>query len=541
MFNISDKLAINLIKIKTIDAIRKSNSGHIGSILGITTTIYQLWKQTLTLNTKNTKWINRDRFILSNGHLSMLLYSILNIFELRNKKKTIINSNDIKKFRKINKKCKGHPEYSRKIGIECSTGLLGQGLATSVGVAIAEKWKQRFFNKKKNKIIDYKIYTIFGDGCMMEGLSSESASIAGHLRLNNLCWIYDKNNITSDGIINKSCSDKIIKKFKSYGFIIKNIKNSNNLYNIQEIYTNFFNKNYRMPILIIMNSRLGYGSSLNQDSDDTHSRPLKNNDFFLTKTFYKWTNKRFYIIKKIKIYIRKIINNRNLKKKKIWEKNLNNYKILYPKLWCQIKIMKKNIYITKLKKLLNIKKKTKKKISMLGESKKIMRIISKTFPWFLGGSADLKKSTKIYFKKNKLKINNISFGARESSMSAILNGLALSNLISFGSTFLIFSDYMKPSIRMTSIMNLFVIYVFTHDTFDIGEDGPTHQPIEQLKQLRLIPNLTTVRPCDIYELIECWKLILQIKKPIALILPKQKINKINREKYNKIKLSKKGG
>ena len=539
-----EELSINTIRTLSIDAIQKANSGHPGAPMGLATVGYCLWQNFLNYCPEDPDWPNRDRFILSNGHASMLLYSLLHLssvkdnrLENKDKHKLAVSLNEIKSFRQLNSKCPGHPEYKLTKGIETTTGPLAQGLATSIGMAIANKWMKTHFNKPKFNLINYNIYVLCGDGCLMEGLSHEAASLAGHLSLNNLCWVYDRNNITIEGNTNLTFSENIQTRFESYGWNVNEVYDANNLNDLRTSYNNFLNNNAK-PTLIIVNSKIGFGSPNKEGLSIVHGAPLGEKEVELTKKKYKWPNKStFKIPSDVLQHFKEGIYNRGIKLKKHWSKLFNDYKKYYPNLAKEFHLMQNNLLPTNWDKNLKYFKANNKGIATRITSGKILNILGKNIPWLMGGSADLSTSTKAIFNFSEAKSfsktkpygRNLHFGIRENCMASILNGLSLSNIRAYGSTFLTFMDYLKPGLRLSALMKINPIYIFTHDSIGVGEDGPTHQPIEHLANLRSIPGLITFRPADANEVVECWRIIIKLRNtPSALILTRQNIPIFNR-------------
>ncbi len=524
------KKMINNSKIFSLETIEKVNSGHPGSVLSMSD-IFYIFFQELIYDKNDPKWINRDILILSNGHLSIILYLAFFIFNIKFKKKKIIEFIDIKNFRQKKSNCSGHPEFFKTIGIETTTGLLGQGLAIGIGMCLAVKWKKRFFNEKRKKIFNQKIIIFCGDGCLMEGVSYEALSLAFNLNLNNIIINYDKNNITIDGNIKFFFRESIITRIKNLNFLIIIInhkeKIKNKLKKIERI-----KKNKKEKILfVICNTIIAKSSPNYNNKNSSHGKPLGYKEIFLIKTSLKWKfKKKLFINKCILSYNKKIISENNKIVKNIWNINIKKYK-KNKKNW---KILKKTENKDKIK---NVKKLIKKIKEDVKETKifsnKILNKIQKKIYNIVGGSADLENSTK--FKIDKNIKNNIKFGVREISMSAITAGMSLMNLFTFNSTFLAFSDYLKPILRTSSMMKLTNLSIFTHDSFSIGEDGATHQPIEQLNCLRLIPNIMVFRPFNNFEIKKTWELITKIKNnTIIFVLPRNDLKKLKKIKKKNI-------
>ena len=514
----------NCIRFLSIDAVQKANSGHPGMPMGMADVATVLFKDFLKFNPKNPNWINRDRFVLSAGHGSMLLYSLLHLTGYKS-----ISLNDLKKFRQLNSICAGHPEYHPGTGIETTTGPLGQGIANAVGFAIAEEILKKKFS---NKIIDHKTYVIAGDGCLMEGISHEAMSLAGHLKLKNLIMLFDNNSISIDGPTSLAVSDNYKKRFESYGWNYVEIDGHNHNQikkSLQKV------QKSKYPTVISCKTKIGYGSPNKSGKASSHGSPLGLDEISLVRKKLNWNFKPFEIPKKLSNEWKKI-GLKGLLAEKKWSKQFNIKKNDFikfnkPNFNRGIKIEKKNA-------IENIKSLATRKASEL-----VLNSITNDCKNLIGGSADLAGSnnTKTKFHEilqpGKFGGNYIHYGVREHAMCAIMNGLSLhSNFIPYGGTFLIFSDYCKPSIRLSALMQQQVIYVMTHDSIGLGEDGPTHQPIEQLDGLRSIPNLNVFRPADRYETIECWELALKSKKtPSVLSLTRQNLNPIRLKLSNQNK------
>ena len=524
-------LIIQTIRTLSMDAVQKANSGHPGAPMGLAPVAYTLWDRILKFNPQNPHWMNRDRCVLSAGHASMLLYSVLHLTGHD------ISLDDMKNFRQLHSKCAGHPEYGLAPGVESTTGPLGQGVATSVGMAIAEKWLSAHFNRDNYNLIDYNIYAIAGDGCMMEGISSEAASLAGHLVLDNLIWLYDSNNITIEGETDLAFTEDVAKRYEAYGWYIQHVDDANDIESLEKAIENARNENNR-PSFILVKSHIAYGSPNKQDKESAHGSPLGEEEIRATKKNLGWDpDKHFYIPDEVKDYTRSMIEKGKAAEAE-WNTMFAAYAKDYPALAQEFEELQSQSLPSGWDQKLEQFPTDDKGLATRAVSGKILNALADTIPWLLGGSADLAPSNKTYlsddtdFQKDNPHGKNLRFGVREHAMGAILNGLALSRLRPFGGTFLVFSDYMRPSIRLASLMELPVVYIFTHDSIGVGEDGPTHQPVEHIASLRAMPKLIDARPADANELVELWKHILTItNRPVAFFLSRQKLPVIDRDKY----------
>ena len=512
----------NCIRFLSIDAVQKANSGHPGMPMGMADVATVLFRSFLKFNPKNPNWLNRDRFVLSAGHGSMLLYSLLYLTGYKS-----ISLNDIKKFRKLNSICAGHPEYHPKTGIETTTGPLGQGIANAVGFAIAEEILKKKLGKE---IINHKTYVLAGDGCLMEGISHEAMSLAGHLKLKNLVMLFDNNSISIDGPTNLAVSDNFKKRFESYGWDYILI-DGHNEYEIFKALKKV--QKAKKPTVISCKTKIGYGSPNKSGKSSSHGSPLGFDEIKLVRKTLNWNYEPFEIPNKILIEWKKIGKN--------GQQIENNWNKIYKKKREIINKLLKNNFTKILKKEKLNAIKELKSLATRKSSELTLNALTKENNTLIGGSADLAGSNNTKTKYHKItkpgdfNSNYIHYGVREHAMSGIMNGLALhSNFIPYGGTFLIFSDYCKPSIRLSALMQQRVIYVMTHDSIGLGEDGPTHQPIEQLSGLRSIPNLNVFRPADRIETIECWEQALKNSKtPSVLSLTRQNLDPI-RKKYSNI-------
>jgi transketolase len=527
-----EQLSINTIRTLSMDAVQKANSGHPGMPMGMAPIAYALFYKSMKHNPLNSKWLNRDRFVLSGGHGSMLLYSILHLSGYK------ISLDDLKNFRQWKSKTPGHPELGHTDGVETTTGPLGQGFATAIGMAIARDYLAAMFNKDDIKIIDHGIWGMCGDGDLMEGISHEAASLAGHLKLGKFVFFYDDNQITIDGSTSISCSDDVSRRFEAYGWQVLTILDVNDSVQVDRV-IKLAKSSADKPTLIISKSHIGYGSPNKQDKSAAHGAPLGEEEIKLTKKYLRMPeDKSFYVPEEVYSHF-KGIGECGQEAEDLWNKQLEEYKIKYPKDYeLYVSVMSgnyPNFWIDHLPKFEDYSE----KISTRVVSGKVLNAAVIDIPTLIGGSADLNESNMTHIKSSTSfsavdkKGKNIHFGIREHAMGAVLNGMSIyGGIIPFGATFLIFSDYMRPAIRLAALMKQKIIYVFTHDSIGLGEDGPTHQPIEQIASLRAIPNLVVLRPADANETVEAWKFALNHKDgPVALILTRQKVDVIDRNKF----------
>jgi transketolase len=541
------QLAINTIRTLSIDAIQQANSGHPGTPMGMAPTVYCLWQHFLRFDPEDPIWPNRDRFVLSAGHASMLLYSMLYLtgvkavdpdYEIVGKPS--VSLDDIKRFRQLDSRCPGHPEYRWTSGVETTTGPLGQGVATSVGMSIANKWLSAHYNRPGFELFNADIYALCGDGCMMEGISNEAASLAGHLQLDNLCWIYDNNHVTIEGHTNITFHDDVACRFLSYGWNVERVGDANDLNMLERAFA-VFKKTSDRPTLIIVDSHIGYGSPHKEDSPSAHGEPLGEEEIKLTKRAYGWPeDKTFLVPDGVREHFTEGIGKRGRDLRMSWEADFQRYQRQFPKLADEIERMQKRELPAGWDDELAVFAADSKGLASRDSSSQVLNAIAKRVPWLIGGSADLTPSTKTRltfdgagdFQAGSHDGRNLHFGIREHAMAAILNGISLVKVRPYGSGFFIFSDYARGAIRLGALMELPIIHIFTHDSIGVGEDGPTHQPIEQLANLRSLPGLLVIRPCDANEVVEAWKVIMQQHHmPVALILTRQSLPTLDRAKY----------
>jgi len=542
-----DQLCINTIRTLSMDAVQAANSGHPGTPMAMAPVAYSLWQGFLRFDPEDPIWPNRDRFVLSIGHASMLLYSMLHLTGVKSVNAQYeqvgtpsVSLDDIKRFRQLDSKCPGHPEYRWTSGIETTTGPLGQGVATSVGMAIAERWMASHFNRPGFEMVNYNVYAICGDGCMMEGVTGEAASLAGHLKLSNLCWIYDNNHITIEGHTWLAFSEDVATRFIGYNWNVLRVGDANDTDMIARALKTFQATTDR-PTLIIVDSHIGYGSPNKQDSHAAHGEPLGEEEIRLTKRNYGWPeDAKFLVPDGVREHFAAGMGKRGHELRTGWMALFEKYRAEYPDLADQLYKMQHRELPAGWDKDLPAFPADPKGVAGRDASGKVLNVLAKNVPWLMGGAADLAPSTKTRltfpesgdFSADNYNGRNFHFGIREHAMGSVLNGLSLSKVRPFGSGFMIFSDYMRPTFRLAAIMEIPVIYVFTHDSIGVGEDGPTHQPIEQLASLRAIPGLLTMRPGDANEVAECWRVIMQIRhEPVAIVLSRQALPTLDRSKY----------
>ncbi len=526
-----DNLCINTIRTLAMDAVQKANSGHPGTPMALAPLAYVLWEKFLRFNPRNPHWPNRDRFVLSNGHASMLLYAMLHLsgFDL--------SLDELKNFRQWGSKTPGHPEYGLTPGVETTTGPLGQGVANSVGMAIAERWFEARYNKPDQKLIDYRIYAICGDGDLMEGVSQEAASVAGHLKLSNLLWIYDNNRITIEGKTDLAFSEDVGTRFLGYHWDVQRVSDANDLDLLEKAIRTALKVTDR-PQLIIVDSHIGWGSPNRQDTKEAHGEALGEDEVRLTKKFYGWPeDAKFLVPPEVYEQMGKA-KDRGAKWEQEWNDRLAAYRKQNPEQAAEWDKILKHELPQGWDKDIPTFPADAKGMATRESGSKVLNAVAKNVPWLIGGSADLAPSTKTLiakepdFEAGSYNGRNFHFGIREHTMGSILNGMSLSGLRAYGSTFLIFSDYMRPPIRLSAIMDQPVIYIYTHDSIGLGEDGPTHQPIEQLMALRAMPRLLVFRPADANEVAETWRVIMGIHDaPVAMALSRQALPTFDRSRY----------
>src|SRR5438093_1210701 len=515
-----DQLCINTIRTLAMDAVQQALSGHPGTPMALAPVVYCLWQRFLRFDPDHPIWPNRDRFVLSAGHASMLLYAMLHLTGVKavNRKYEVLGElavslEDIERFRQLDSKCPGHPEYRWTSGVETTTGPLGQGIATSVGMAIGARWAAAYFNRAGYEMFDFDVYALCGDGCLMEGISNEAASLAGHLKLANLCWIYDNNHITIEGNTALTYSDDVATRFTGYGWNVTRVGDANDLELLERAFTTFKHTQDR-PTLIIVDTHIAYGAPNKQDTSAAHGEPLGEDEIRLTKRNYGWPeDAKFLVPDGVREHFHEGIGKRGDELREQWVRQFERYGEKYPELADHLDRMQHRRLPDRWDKNLPTFPADARGLATRDSSGKVLNVLAQNVPWLMGGAADLFPSTKTRliferagdFEADDYSGRNLHFGIREHAMGAALNGMSLAKVRPFGATFLIFSDYMRPPIRLAAIMEIPVIYVFTHDSIGLGEDGPTHQPVEQLASLRATPGLMTIRPADANEVVEAWK------------------------------------
>jgi transketolase len=542
-----ETLSINTIRTLAIDAVQQANSGHPGAPMGLAAVGYSLWQDFLRYDPQAPLWPNRDRFVLSAGHASMLLYALLHLTGVRAanaegevSKDLSVSLDEIKRFRQLGSRTPGHPESHITTGVETTTGPLGQGAGNSVGMAMASRWLGEHFNRPGFDLFNFNVYAICGDGDFMEGVASEAASLAGHLKLSNLCWIYDNNRVTLDGPADWSFNENVASRFLGYGWNITHVGDANDLDALAKAYGTFLNTKTR-PTLIIVDSHIGYGSPHKQDTFEAHGEPLGEAEVRLVKKFYGWPeDAKFLVPEGVYEHFQEGIGKRGRDLRTQWDKNFADYAKKYPDLAQQLEEMQHRELPSGWDKNLPTFPADAKGIATRESSGKVLNALAQNIPWLIGGSADLAKSNKVTltvegagdFQSFSYGGRNLHFGVREHAMGAAVSGMVLSNLRAFGATFFNFTDYMRPSMRLAALMEIPALYVMTHDSIGVGEDGPTHEPIEQIASLRAMPNMLVLRPGDANEAVEVWKIaIQQTHRPATLVLTRQAMPTFDRTKY----------
>ncbi len=554
-----DQLCINTIRTLSIDAIQKANSGHPGTPMALAPVAYTLWQRYLRFDPADPIWPNRDRFVLSNGHASMLLYSLLFLADVKAVDpdyevvgEPAVSLEDVERFRQLDSRTPGHPEYHWTSGVETTTGPLGQGIATSVGMAIASKWQAARFNRPDATLFDFDVYAFAGDGCFMEGVSSEAASIAGHLKLDNLCWVYDNNHITIDGRTELAYEDDVAARFMGYGWNVTRVGDANDTVLLERAFDEFKTEVDR-PTLIIVDSHIGWGSPNKQDTAAAHGEPLGEEEVRETKRVYGWPeDAQFLVPDGVKERFAAGVGKQGAELSAEWKRLLESYGSAHPEQAAELEAMQRRQLPDGWDADIPGFEADEKGIATRKASNKVQNAISAKIPWLVAGSADLTDSTSVRldlegegdleFEPPNYRGRQFHYGIREHESAAISNGLSLSKLRPLWSTYLTFSDYARPAIRLSALMELPVIHLFTHDSIGLGEDGPTHQPVEQLASLRAIPGLDVIRPADANEVAEAWRTAVDREhQPVALVLTRQNVPVIDRARYAPAEGLRRGG
>ncbi len=542
-----DQLCINTIRTLAMDAVQRANSGHPGTPMAMAPVGYCLWQRFLRFDPADPIWPNRDRFVLSAGHASMLLYALLHLAGVRAVNpqyetlgQLAVTLDDIERFRQLDSKCPGHPEYRWTSGVECTTGPLGQGVATSVGMALAGRWMAEHFNRPDFPMFDYDVYALAGDGCMMEGISNEAASLAGHIGLGNLCWIYDNNHITIEGNTALAFSDDVATRFIAYGWNVTRVGDANDLDMLGRAFETFRHTTDR-PTLIVVDSHIAYGAPHKQDTSAAHGEPLGEDEIRLAKRNYGWPEDAHFLVPDgVREHFAAELGARGARLRAEWLTRFNAYREAYPDLADALYRMQHRQLPDGWDRDLPTFPADPKGLATRDSSGQVLNTVARNVPWLIGGAADLFPSTKTRLtfdgagdlERDTPGGRNLHFGIREHAMGAIVNGLALSKVRAYGATFLIFSDYMRAPIRLSALMEIPTIWIFTHDSIGLGEDGPTHQPVEQLASLRAIPGLVVLRPADANEVVEAWRVVMQLRhQPAVLVLSRQALPTLDRARY----------
>jgi len=542
-----DQLSINTIRTLSMDAVQAARSGHPGTPMALAPLVYTIWNRVLRFDPQDPIWPGRDRFVLSNGHASMLLWSALHLSgtravnaEYERLGEPSVTLDDIRRFRQLGSHAPGHPEYHWVSGVETTTGPLGQGIATSVGMAIAERWLAHRYNRPGFELFDYDVYAVCGDGCLMEGVGAEAASLAGHLGLDHLCWIYDNNRITIEGSTQIAFTEDVAARFQGYGWDVQRVGDANDIDRIERA-LRIFRTTRGRPSLVILDSHIGYGSPHKQDSAAAHGEPLGDDEIRLTKRGYGWPeDAKFLVPDGVREHFAAGMGARGAEARRRWTELFAAYRAKHPELATEIDRMQRRELPAGWDRNLPVFPADPKGLAGRDASGQVLNVLAQNVPWLLGGSADLgpsNKTTLTYegagdFQASTPGGKNLHFGIREHAMGAIVNGLSLSKLRPFGATFFIFSDYARPAIRLSALMEIPTIFVFTHDAMGDGEDGPTHQPVEQLASLRAIPGLVVLRPGDANEVVEAYRVVLQLRhQPAVLALSRQPLPTLDRKRY----------
>jgi transketolase len=542
-----DTLCVNTLRTLSCDAVQKAQSGHPGTPMAMAPVVYTIWQRFLRYDPADPTWPNRDRFVLSCGHASALLYSVLHLAgvqsvdsEYKPVAEPAITIDDMKQFRQLGSKCPGHPEYPLTSGVEATTGPLGQGVANSVGMAIASRWAGAHFNRPGYDLLDFDVYALASDGDMMEGVSNEAASLAGHLKLANLCWVYDNNRITIEGSTALAFSDDVATRFLSYGWNVERVGDANDLAMLERAFTRF-RENQGAPTLVIVDSHIGYGAPHKHDTAEAHGKPLGEEEEREAKRFYGWPEDASFLVPdEVREHFSRTLGARGAELHHAWSERLDEYRRLYPDLGDQLERTRRGQLPDGWDTALVAFPPDETGLAGREASAQVLNAIAQKVPWFIGGAADLSPSTLTRFtfdgagdfSAGDWSGRNLHFGIREHAMGGVINGLVLSRLRAFGASFFIFSEYMREPIRLAAMMQVPAVFIFTHDSIGVGEDGPTHQPIEQLASLRSMPGLVILRPGDANEVVEAWRLIMSFRhQPALLVLSRQNIPTLDRSRY----------
>jgi transketolase len=542
-----DQLAINTIRTLSMDAVQAANSGHPGTPMALAPVAYTLWQHHLRFDPDLPVWANRDRFVLSVGHASALLYSMLHLSEVRSVNPEYeavgtpaVSLDDLRRFRQLDSKCPGHPEYRWTSGVECTTGPLGTGIATSVGMAMAGLWQAATYNRPGFELFDHDVYALCGDGDLMEGIGAEAASLAGHLRLSNLCWIYDNNQITIEGGTGLAFSEDVAARFAGYGWAVQHVADANDLDALDAAFAAFRAEADR-PTLIVVDSVIGYGAPNKQGTHAAHGEPLGEEEVRAAKRFYGWPeDETFRVPDEVRAHIAGGMRERGGGLRRAWEEMFARYTAEYPDLADQLNHMQRRVLPDAWDAELPTFPADAKGVAGRDANGKVLNAVAQRVPWLLGGSSDLAPSNKSRltfdgasdFSADDRTGRNVHFGVREHAAAAVANGLALSKLRAYQAGFLIFSDFQRGAVRLSALMELPLIHLYTHDSIGVGEDGPTHQPVEHLASIRAMPGLIDLRPADANEVVEAWRVLMPLRhEPVALALSRQPLPTLDRGRY----------
>ncbi len=542
-----DDLAVNTIRTLSMDAVQAANSGHPGTPMALAPVAYSLWQNYLRFDPELPVWANRDRFVLSAGHASALLYSLLHLAGVKSVNpdyetlgEPAVSLDDLKRFRQLDSKCPGHPEYRWTSGVECTTGPLGTGIATSVGMAMAGLWQAATFNRPGYELFDYDVYAICGDGCLMEGIGAEAASLAGHLKLANLCWIYDNNRITIEGATSLAFSEDVPARFAGYGWAVQQVSDANDLEALGAAFEAFRAETTR-PTLIVVDSIIGYGAPTKQGTHSAHGEPLGVDEVKAAKRFYGWPeDETFRVPEEVAEHVGAGMRERGGGLRREWEEMFARYSAEYPEQAEQLNHMQRRTLPDGWDADIPTFAPDAKGVAGRDANGKVLNAVAARVPWLIGGSADLAPSNKSRltfegagdFSADERAGRNLHFGVREHAAAAVANGLALSKLRAYQAGFLIFSDFQRGALRLSALMELPLIHMYTHDSIGVGEDGPTHQPIEHIASIRAMPGVIDMRPADGNEVAEAWRVLMPIRhEPVALMLSRQPLPTLDREKF----------